>query len=212
MLLQFHHGWPKIGSELLNVFWHGATPAINRLIFIGNHHQVAFGHTAQQSQELVLCSVDVLVFVNKDIANVTTVFGSNGGCFFKYFDSLVEQIIEVEGGVCSEFALVRLDKINDVLDCGRVVNHIPISGANLGHFTIFSERIFQLYFIRSDNIAQVPGRVIESIQFQLSQTFNQNFLLRFLIENGKVLAQPDFRCVFSQQTDTEGVKSMDPNV
>src|ERR1019366_3195771 len=99
----------------------GAAPAIDRLVFVAHHADIAmlFG---QQAHEVVLGAVGVLILVDHDVAQPPVVSFAGGVVMLEQAHGLQQQVVEIEGVGVVQGLLVLLEDGGDGLG-------LPIDGA-----------------------------------------------------------------------------------
>ena len=107
ILLEAHRvGLGKILAEVEDVPDVGAAPAVDRLVIVADHAQVAVA-TGELLHELVLRAIGVLVLIHKDVLEPAPIFLQLRGAVGEHAHRQHEQVVEV-GGVRQAQRLTQL--------------------------------------------------------------------------------------------------------
>jgi hypothetical protein len=85
----------KVVLEIQNVLDVRAAPAINRLIFVAHHADIAV-RFRQQPHQLVLAAVGVLILVDHHVAEPPVIQRAGGFIVIEQAHGLQQQIVEIE--------------------------------------------------------------------------------------------------------------------
>ena len=98
----------KIALEIQNVADVRAAPAIDRLVFVAHHADVAV-RLGEQAHQLVLAAVGVLVFVDHDVAQPAVPGLARGLVVLQQAHGFEQQVVEIErvGGAQRLFVLLE---------------------------------------------------------------------------------------------------------
>ena len=90
----------------------GAAPAIDRLVLVAHHADVAV-LLGEQAHQFVLAAVGVLILVDHDVAQAAVLGFARGVVVLQQADGFQQQVVEIEGVGVAQRLLVFLEERGD---------------------------------------------------------------------------------------------------
>ncbi len=175
----------------------GAAPAIDRLIGIADHRQVAVP-LGQPLDEVILRPIRVLILVDHDEPELFGVFVANVPDFVEQLDGLQQQIVEVERAVVFETLDVFLVHLRELL--APLAPALRLEEVRPGHRVL-----------RVADLGQRHPRLHDAVvDLQLFEHLLDERDLIGRVVDDEISRQADGRCFPPQQARAERVKRRDP--
>ncbi len=187
-------GVGEVAVEVEQVARLGAAPAVDRLVVVADHGQVA-RVSGQVPHQPVLHQVGVLELVDQDVAETSRQLRPHVGVVGQV-EHLEQQVVEVDRVLAGQpLAVARVDLGQDVLAVATVAPPDRILATVLGPV---------------DERAQRPRRhrVVEA---RLLEQRRQQPLLVVVVEDAEVGAEPDPLAMTAKQARAGRVKGTDPH-
>ena len=199
VLLQLHRGaLGVVLLELQDVADVGATPAVNGLVVVAHHHDVAV-LLGQKARDLVLRVVGVLVLVDHDVAEAQLIGLEHVGVVLQQQVRVQQQIVEVEGvGLLQAFLKLLVHARGHLAH--RVVG---LLGEVTGHL--------QLVFRRGNAVHQGVYRETLRVDVQLGHDLLIQALLVVGVVDGEALRESQTLGVGAQHAHAHAVEGGHPH-
>ena len=199
VLFQLHRGALRIVLlELQDVADIGAAPAVNGLVVVAYHHDVAV-LLGQKARDLVLRMVGVLILVDHDVAEAQLIGLEHVGMVLQQQVRVQQQVVEIEGVGLLQALLQLLVHARGHL-AHRVVG---LLGEVTGHL--------QLVFCRGNTVHQGVYRETLRVDVQLGHDFLIQALLVVGVVDGEALRESQALGVGAQHAHAHAVEGGHPH-
>ena len=199
VLLELDHGGGGVvlaeGQDVADV---GTTPAVDGLVVVAHHHEVAVAR-GQQVGDLVLHVVGVLILVHADLAEAFLVALQHLGVLGQQLVGVDQQIVEVHGVGAGQATLQR------VVHAGRGTL-LRRAGVGL-HLVGAHQRVLG----RADERANAVERCLLGVDVKLRHDGLDQAAGVVVIVDREVGAVPQKLAVLAQDTHAHGVEGADPH-